>query len=120
MTYVLWVMGVGLHGQFYAVTDAYHENIFLGDLNVSGKPSEGQLTNCWICAPPLGGGDHVTPKRLTVLTRLSLGQKSSSGVLAIGRLPVIVIFVLLYICAYYTSSSSSVSSHHHSMHQTLS
>jgi len=23
MSYMLWVVGVGLHGQFYAVTDAY-------------------------------------------------------------------------------------------------
>jgi len=57
------------------ICNASHENIFLGDLNVSGKPSEGQLTNCWIRAPPLGGGDYVTPKRLTVLIRLSLGAE---------------------------------------------
>jgi len=30
------------------ICNASHENIFLGDLNVPGKPSEGQLTNCWI------------------------------------------------------------------------
>jgi len=43
-------------------------------LTVSGQPSEGQLINCWIRAPPLGGGDHVT-YRLTVHTRLSLGAE---------------------------------------------
>jgi len=29
-------------------------------LTVSGQSSEGQLINCWVRAPPLGGGDHVT------------------------------------------------------------
>ena len=56
------------------ICNASHENIFLGDLNVSGKPSEGQLTNCWISAPPLGGGDHVTCG-LTAHTGLSLGAE---------------------------------------------
>jgi len=109
------------------ICNASHEIIFLGGLNVSGKPSEGQLTNCWIRglrAPPLGGGDHVTPKRLTVLTRLNLGAEvffqCPSDRTSTCSEPVIVIFVLLYICAYYTSSSSSVSWHHHSMHRTLS
>ena len=37
-----------------------HKNIFLGELNVQYKPSERQLANCWIRAPPLIGGDHVT------------------------------------------------------------
>jgi len=79
------------------------------NLNVSGKPSEGQRTNCWIRAPLLGGGDHVT-KRLAVHIQLSLGSRSLLPVvLEIGCLPVIVIFILLYICTYYTSSSSSVS-----------
>jgi len=64
------------------ICNASHENIFLGELNVSGKPSEGQLINCWIRAPPLGGGDHVTSKRLTGLIRLSLGEKSFSGCLS--------------------------------------
>ena len=53
-------------------------------LNVSGKPSEGQLANCWIRAPPLGGDDHVT-KRLAVHIRPSLGaecmKSSASGCL---------------------------------------
>ena len=89
------------------------------NLTVSGQPSERQLINCWIRAPPLGGGDHVT-KRLTLHIRLSLGAKSLLPVvLEIGRLPVIIIFVLLYICAYYTTSSSSVSWHHHSTHRTF-
>jgi len=43
-------------------------------LTVSGQPSERQLINCWIRAPPLGGGGHVT-YRLTVYTRLSLGAE---------------------------------------------
>ena len=43
-------------------------------LTVSGQSSEGQLINCWICAPPLGGGGHVT-YRLTVHTGLSLGAE---------------------------------------------
>ena len=30
------------------------------NLTVSGQPSERQLINCWIRAPPLGGGDHMT------------------------------------------------------------
>ena len=51
------------------ICNASHDNIFLGELNVSGKPSERQLTNYWIRAPPLGGGDRVTPKRLAVLIR---------------------------------------------------
>jgi len=42
------------------ICNAGHENIFLGDQNVSGKPSEGQLINCWMRAPLLGGGGHVT------------------------------------------------------------
>jgi len=57
------------------ICNASHENIFLGELNVSGKPSERQLTNYWIRAPPLGGGDQVTPKRLAVLIRQSLGAE---------------------------------------------
>jgi len=44
------------------ICNASHENIFLGDPNVSGKPSEGQLINCWMRTPLLGGGDHVTLK----------------------------------------------------------
>ena len=57
------------------ICNASHENIFLGKLNVSGKPSERQLTNYWIRAPPLGGGDHVTPERLVVPVRWSLGAE---------------------------------------------
>jgi len=37
------------------------------NLSVSGQPSEGQRINCWIRAPPLGGGDHVTSSGLTSL-----------------------------------------------------
>ena len=29
-------------------------------LTVSGQSSKGQLINCWIRAPPRGGGGHVT------------------------------------------------------------
>jgi len=58
------------------ICNASHENIFLGELNVPGKPSERQLTNYWIRAPPLGGGDHVTPERLAALIRWSLGGRS--------------------------------------------
>ena len=66
-------------------------------LNVSGKPSEGQLINCWIRAPPLGGGDHVT-KRLAVHIRLSLGGRSLLPVvLEIGCLLVIIFILLLYL-----------------------
>ena len=43
-------------------------------LTVSGQPSEGQLINYWIRAPPLGGGGHVT-YRLTVHTGLSFGAE---------------------------------------------
>jgi len=57
------------------ICNASHENIFRGELNVSGKPSERQLTNCWIHAPPLGDSDHVTPKRLAVLIWWSLGAE---------------------------------------------
>jgi len=102
------------------ICNASHENIFLSELNVSGKPSESHLTNYWIRAPPLGGGDHVTPKRLAVHIRWSLGAEvffrcpSDRTSICYHRL------VLLCICAYYTSSSSSVSLHHLSTHRTLS
>ena len=43
-------------------------------LTVSGQSSEGQLINCWIRAPPRGGGGHVT-SGLTVHTGLSLGAE---------------------------------------------
>jgi len=43
-------------------------------LTVSGQSSEGQQINCWIRAPPLGDGGHVTCG-LTVHTGLSLGAE---------------------------------------------
>ena len=43
------------------ICNASHKNIFLGEpITVSGQPSKRQLITCWIRAPPLGGGDHVT------------------------------------------------------------
>ena len=105
------------------ICNASHENIFLGELNVPCKSSERQLTNYWIRAPPLVGSDHVTPERLAALTRWSLGpsgQKSSSGVLAIGRLPVVIIFVAFISALIISSSSSSVSLLHLRMHRTHS
>ena len=55
------------------ICNASHENIFLGDPNVSGKPSEGQLINCWMRAPLLGSGDHVTKKANGTYTAESRG-----------------------------------------------
>jgi len=43
-----------------------HENIFLGELNVPYKSSERQLTNYWIRAPPLVGGDDAGQERWRV------------------------------------------------------
>ena len=56
------------------------------NLTVSGKPSEGQRINCWIRAPPLGGGDHVTSDGLTGLYGRVSGRSLLPVVLAIGHL----------------------------------
>ena len=68
------------------ICNASHKNIFLGEVNVPGKPSERQLTNYWIRAPPLGGGDHLTPERLAAFIRWSLGAEVRSN-LACRRFP---------------------------------
>ena len=72
------------------------------NLNVSGKPSEGQRINCWIRAPPRGGSGHVTLWANGVYRAESRRGVLHPVVLEIGRLPIIIVLYCFYICAYIT------------------